>query len=111
MNKEISSKALHIFSIYDSLKTDQKLLLVTSLGVMTGKPINLSSEEDKNHTEIWKSINEKADGLKSKYSKVRTDGARIFLKDVELLVGNSAKVNIPYLIVFTDQILGVSVSE
>jgi hypothetical protein len=111
MNKEISSKALHVFSMFDSLKIDQKLLLVTSLGIITGKPIDLSNEEDKNYSDIWKNTNEKADALKSKYSKVRSDGARIFLKDVELLVGNNSKVNIPYLIIFTDQILGMSISE
>lgn len=115
MNKEISNKALHIFSVATSLETNQKLLLVTSLGIITGKPINSSNEEDKNYHDIWKQLNQKSDELKSSYynnaPKVKSDGARIFLKDVEILTGSNSKINIPYLVVFTDQVIGISISE
>lgn len=88
-----------------------KVIITTALGLISGKMYN---SEDVEQEDIGnRFVADFAEGIAKKYDLANIDGndGFILLKDVTILTGSKNTFNIPNLIVFYDQIIGITIGS
>ena len=116
MTNNYSLKKSLIINLSDSTLVEgleqNKLVLVTAFGNIVGKPLN---DKDLEHTDDNKNFLPIMVELFSKeYLKDKTaDGndGYIILKDVKITSPSNTTTNLPFLVVFYDQIIGVTIGN
>ncbi|WP_434302651.1 hypothetical protein [Clostridium botulinum] len=92
-----------------------KLLLITSLGLIKGSLVDTKNKNDCQINTVWENLIETETTILNKYEidkkDLSSDSGKIFMKDIEITTTSNVKFNLPYMIVFTDQILGFSFSN
>lgn len=98
---------------YENLQ-DYKLVLITANGTITGKPV-LKDDEDETAFELSNITKNFVSDYKETYSLEKDKQAPgndgfIMIKDVKIVNLNHV-THLPFLIVFYDQIIGVSLGK
>lgn len=96
---------------------DNSLLLLTSVGIISGKVIDIKDTENLNGSEYLASLIKEfsKDYKKENYSDESTylpgNDGHITLVNVTILKDNGSTTKIPILTVFFDQVIGVSIGN
>lgn len=92
------------------LSTDNNLILVTAFGIIEGQPLN-PDKTDPNGT-LFNSYNKEIVDEFAKNTELEPNNAYILLTNVKILTStNTQPFEMPYLNVFLDDIIGVTVGK
>ena len=102
-----------LIPLYDGMQ-DHKLILITAAGTIVGTPI-LKDDDDESALSLAKMTAHYTSDYGEKYSlgddfKALGNDGFLMIKNVEIINLNQ-KTHLPFLIVFFDQIIGVSIGD